>query len=125
MGSTINNLKWLCISGLSDEYPIWSTRFQAFSQTKDLFETLTGDDVPPNPPGGLPDGASDEQRAAHDAATGAYMKAVTDIKRPNNTLWCYFAWVLDSTGLMLITKFSKFSGTSEILRFRNASSIRK
>ena len=47
MQSASNNLKWLCFSGLSDEYPVWSTRFQAFSQTKVLFETLTGDDIPP------------------------------------------------------------------------------
>ena len=93
---------WLCFSGLSDEYPVWSTRFQAFSQTNGLFETLTGDDVPPNPPGRLPDGASDEQRAAHDAATEAYMTAVIDIQKRNKTLWCYLAMVLDSTSPMLI-----------------------
>ena len=102
MESTSNILKWLCFSGLSDEYPVWSTRFQAFSQTKGLFETLTGDDVPPNPPGRLTDPASDEIRAAHDAAIEADMKAVIDIQKRNNTLWCYFAMVLDSTILMLI-----------------------
>ena len=95
-------MKWLCFSGLSDGYPIWSTRFQAFFQTKGRFETLTGDDVPPNPPLPLPDGASDEQRVAHDAATEAYMKAVIDIQKRHNTLWCYLAMVLDSTSLMLI-----------------------
>ena len=61
-----------------------------------------GDDVPPNLPRRLPDGASDEQRAAHGAATEAYMKAVIDIQKRNNTLWCYLAMVLDSTSLMLI-----------------------
>ena len=85
MESTSNNLKWLCFSGLSDEYPIWSTRFQALSQAKGLFETLTGDDVPPNLPRNLPDGAPDEQRAAHDAATEACMKAVTDMQKRNST----------------------------------------
>ena len=79
MESTSKDLKWFCFFGLSDEYPVWSTRFQAFSQTESFFETLTGDDVPPNPPRRLPDGASDEQRAAHDAATEAYMKTVIDI----------------------------------------------
>ena len=63
---------------------------------------MTGDDVPPNPPGRLPDGASDEQRAAHDAATEAYMKAVIDKQKRNNTFWCYLAMVLDSTILILI-----------------------
>ena len=63
---------------------------------------MTGDDIPTNPPGLLPDGASDEQRAAHDAATEAYMRAVNDIQKRNNTLWCYLAMVLDSTSLILI-----------------------
>ena len=76
MESRIENLKWLCFSGLSEEYPIENTKFQAFSQTKGLFELLTVDDVPPIPPGRLPDGASDEQRAAHKSATEAFIKAV-------------------------------------------------
>ena len=87
---------------MSDEYSIWSTRFPTFSQTKRPSETLTGDHVPPNLPGRLPDGAVDEQRAAHDAATEANVKAVTDKQKRNNTLRCYLAMVLDSTSLMLI-----------------------
>ena len=102
MEGSNNNLKWLCFSGLTDDYPIWSTRFQAFAQTKRLFETMTGDDVPPNPPGRLADNASDEQRAAYDAATEAYRRAVDDIEKRKNTLWCYLAMVLDTTSLMLI-----------------------
>ena len=39
---------------------------------------------------------------AYDAATEAYMKAVIDIQKRDNTLWCYLAVVLDSTSLMLI-----------------------
>ena len=88
MESRSNNLKWFCFSGLSDKYPIWSTRFQFFSQTKGLFEKLTGDDVPTNPPGRLPDGALDEQRAAHDASTEAYMKAVADIQKQSVMTHC-------------------------------------
>ena len=63
---------------------------------------MTGDDVPPNPPGRLPDGTSDEQRAAHDAAAEAYMTAVIDIQNRNTILWCYLAMVLHSTSLMVI-----------------------
>ena len=63
---------------------------------------MTGDDVPPNAPGRLLDGASDEQRTAYDAATEAYTKTVTNIQKRNTTLWCYLAMVLDSTSLMLI-----------------------
>ena len=69
---------------------------------KGFLGKLTGDDVLPNAPERLPDGASDEQRAAHDAATEAYLKAVKGIQKRNNTPWCYFAMVLDSTSLMLI-----------------------
>ena len=102
MESTKIKFQWLCFGGLSDEYPIWSTRFQAFSHIKGLFETLTVYNVPPDPSGRLLDGASDEQRAAHDAAAKAYMKTVTDIQKRNNTVWCYHAMVFDSTNLMLI-----------------------
>ena len=100
MKSISNNLKWLCFSGLSDENPIGSTRFLAFSQSKGILETFTGDYLPSNPPESLSDGASDE-RVAHDAATEAYMKAFADMEKHNNTLWCYLAMVLDSTSLRL------------------------
>ena len=102
MESTTNELKWLCFSGLPDEYPIWNTSFQAFIPTKSLFEALTGDYVPPNAPGRWPDGETDEQRAAPDAATEAYKKTVADKQKRNDALWCHFAMVMVSTSLMLI-----------------------
>ena len=105
MEITRKNLNWLCFSGLSDAYPIWRMRFQAFCQTKGLFETMTADDVLPNSPRRLPDGASDEQSAADDAATEAYMNSVADIEKRNNTLWCYFAMVLNSTSLIIIRHY--------------------
>ena len=97
-----NNLKWLCFSGIPDDYPIWITRFQAFAQTKGLFETLTGDDRPPSPPVRPGDNPTNEERASHDAAEEAYRRALDDIEKRKNTLWCYLAMVLDSTSLMLI-----------------------
>ena len=96
-----NNLKWLC-SGLRDDCPVSSTRFQAFAQTKRLFDTLTGDDRPRNPKGRLGDQLTDKERAAHDGVEAAYRKALDDIEKRKNTLWCYRAIVLDSTSLMLI-----------------------
>ena len=102
MESNSNNLKWLCFSGLADVYPIWSTRFKAFAQTKGLFDTLTGDDVPPDPPRRLADDATDEARVSNDAAEAAYRRALDDIEKRKNTLWCYLAMVLDTTSLMLI-----------------------
>ena len=92
-----NNLKWLCFSGIPDDYPIWITRFQAFAQTKGLFETLTGDERPPHPPVRLGDNPTNEERAAHDAAEEAYRRALDDIEKRKNTLWCYLGWYLIQT----------------------------
>ena len=97
-----NNLKWLCFLGMTDDYPIWSTRFQAFSQTKGLFETLTGDEPAPNRPTRLGNDPTNEQRAAHEAAEAEYTRALENIEKRKNTLWCYLAMVLDTTSLMLI-----------------------
>ena len=102
MEGSSNNLKWLCFSGLTEDYPIWCTRFQAFAKTKGLFDTLTGDDRPPAQPARLGNDASDESRAAHDAAQEAHRRAVDDIEKRKNTLRCYLAMVLGSTSLMLI-----------------------
>ena len=53
--------------GLPDNYPIQSTRFLAFAQTKGLFDALTGDDRPANTPKRLSNQPTDEERAAHNA----------------------------------------------------------
>ena len=102
MESSSNNLKWLCFSGHTEDYPTWSTRFIAFVQTTGLFETLTGDDLPPRGPARLGDNPTNEERAAHDAALEEQRTAVANIEKRKNTLWCYIAMVLDSTSLMLI-----------------------
>ena len=102
MEGSSNNLKWLCFWGLTEDYPIWCTRFQAFAQTKGLFDTITGDDRPPAYLARLGNDATDESRAVHDDAQEAHRRAVDDIEKRKNTLWCYLAMVLDSTSLMLI-----------------------
>ena len=102
MESNCKNLRWLCLSGLSKEHPVWSTRFQAFAQNKGLFDMITGDDLPPNPPGRLGNDPSNEERAAHDAAEAAYRRALDDIEKRENTFWCCLAMVLDSLSLILI-----------------------
>ena len=102
MESSSDNVKWLCFSGLTEDYPIWCTRFQAFAQIKGLFDTVTGDDRPPAQPSRLGNDATDEARAAHDAAQEAHRRAVDDIEKGKDILWCYLAMVLDSTSLMLI-----------------------
>ena len=97
-----NNLKWLCFSVVPDDYPICSTRFQAFPQTKGFLDIFSGDDRPPYPPGRLGYQPTDEERAAHASAEAAGRKALDDIEKRRNTLWCYLAMVLDATSLMLI-----------------------
>ena len=81
-------------SGLLKEYPIWSTGFQAFTQTKSLFDTI--------PPERLDNDPTKEESATHDAAEAAYGRALDDIEKRENTLWCCLAMVLDSTSLIVI-----------------------
>ena len=73
---------------MTDDYPIWSTRFQAFSQTKGLFETLTGDEPAPTRPTRLGNDPTNEQRAAHEAAEAEKTRALENIEKRKNTLWC-------------------------------------
>ena len=72
-------LKNLCLLGLAEQYPIGSTRFQAFAQTEGLFETITGDDRPPDPLGRLGIDATDMERAVPDAVEAAYGRALGHI----------------------------------------------
>ena len=63
---------------------------------------LTGDEQPPTPPARLGNHATDEARAAHDAAQEAHRRALDAIEKRKNTLWWYLALVLDSTSLIMI-----------------------
>ena len=81
MESNSDILEWLCFSGLAEENPIWSTRFQAFAHAKGLFERITGNDLPPNPLGWLGIDPVDAERAALDAAETAYGRAVDDLEK--------------------------------------------
>ena len=60
-----NNLKWLCFPSMTDDNPIWSTRFHTFSQTKGLIETLTEDEPAPTRPTTFGNDPTEAQRAAH------------------------------------------------------------
>ena len=86
-------LKWVCLSGLHNDYPIWSTKFEAFALNKGLFGTLT-DDFPRNPPERLSDLAQMRNRLLTTTP-------INDIERRKTTLWCYLKMELDSTNLML------------------------
>ena len=76
--------------------------FQAFSQTKSVFDTITGDNPPPKPLDGLGKDPTDVERAAHNPAQATYSRALDDIEKRKNNLWCYLAMVLGSTSLMLV-----------------------
>ena len=97
-----NNLKWLCFSGFPDYYRICSTKWQNFGQNKGIFENFSGDHPPRNPLGWLDDQPTDEERVAHDAVEAAHRRAINDIERPKNSLWCHLAKLFYSTSLMLI-----------------------
>ena len=83
-------------------YPTWSTRFQAFAETKGLLYTITGDGVPPNSFGRLGNDPTDVERVAEDAAEAAYRRALDDFEIRRNNFWCYLAMLKKSTRLMLI-----------------------
>ena len=61
---------------MTDDYPIWSTGFQASSRSENLFDTLTGDEPAPSHPKTLGNDLTDEQRAAHEAADPDYKRAL-------------------------------------------------
>ena len=68
---------------------------QAFAQTKGLFGTITGDDIPANSPGRLGNDPTNEERAAHRAAGAAYKRALDDIKKrktPCGATWLRY-WI--------------------------------
>lgn len=102
MDSSTNNLKWMCFTGQQDDYPIWSTRFRAFAQTKGLLDVLNGTEARPVRPQPLAVDATDGARVAHEANVERYERAVAEVMNSRNTLWCYLAMVLDNTSLMLI-----------------------
>ena len=94
--------KWLCLSGKQEDFATWSTRFIAYIQTKNLFETLAGTAVESVEPAALGDAPTNEQREAHRVATEEFENNKKKFRNDKNTLWCMLALTLDSTSLMLI-----------------------
>ena len=92
----------MCFSGQTEDYPIWSTRFAAFAQTKGWYETLVDSEQVPTRPAALATGSTAEQATAHQTAVDDYNKKVNEMKKRKNDLWCYLAMTLDSNSLMLI-----------------------
>ena len=95
-------LKLLSVSGKTEEFPIWSTRFTALMQTKQLYKTLMGTEEQPEEPPELEEGATNPERERHRQAVAEYEKRVSELNEKSNSVWCNLALVLDTTTLMLI-----------------------
>ena len=102
MATDSDSLNWLHFSGISEDFPTWSTRFIAFMQTKGLYKTLIGHEDIIRRPDNLPENPSNEQRATRDAQRREYTIKVEQTENRNNTVWCCLALTLDSTTLMTI-----------------------
>ena len=95
-------MKWLCFSGKQEDFATWSTRFIAYIQSKNLFETLAGTVVEPVEPAALGYAPLNEQREAQRVATEEFENNKKKFRNDKITLWCMLALTLDSTSLMLI-----------------------
>ena len=102
MDPSNNTLKWMTFSGLTEDYPSWSTRFSAFAQTKGLFERLTDTVELPDRPSLLTEDANDARTREHEAQTQARATTVQENESRKNQIWCYLAMTLDASSLMLI-----------------------
>ena len=94
--------KLLTYTGMSQDFPIWSTKFVAMMQTKGLYKSLLGTEDQPNEPAPLANGASNDQKKKHKVLKDAYEKAFADIKEKRNNLWFHLALSLDATNFLLM-----------------------
>ena len=73
-------VKLLTYTGTAQDFPIWSTRFVAMMQTKELFKSLLGTEEQPNEPALLANGASNDEKKNQNVLKDTYEKEVADIK---------------------------------------------
>ncbi len=97
-----HTVKWLCFTGLAEDYPAWSTKFMAFMQTKGLYKSLLGKEVLPPEIDPLAEGASAEAATEREAKVQQRNQQVQEISERNNSVWCHIALALDKTSLMYI-----------------------
>jgi hypothetical protein len=95
-------IKWLVFDGKAENYPVWSTKFSAYMQTKGLYKALLGKEIEPEEITPLAEDASDEQIAAREAQVQQRNKQIEEIKERNNTVWCHIALALDNNSLLYI-----------------------
>ena len=95
-------IKWLVFNGKAENYPAWSTKFDAYMQTKGLYKALLGKEIIPEEIAPLAEDASNEQKTAWDAKVRERNKQIEEIKERNNTAWCHIALALDNNSLLYI-----------------------
>ena len=95
-------IKWLVFDGKAENYPVWSTKFSAYMQTKGLYKALLRKESEPEEIAPLAEDASDEQIAAREAQVQQRNKQIEEIKERNNTVWCHIALALDNNSLLYI-----------------------
>ena len=79
-------MKWLCFSGLVEDYPAWSTKFTALMQTKGLYKALLGNEVIPDPSAPIDETATAAQRTEWEAKVKERNEQVQDINERGNTV---------------------------------------
>ena len=72
-------MKWLCFSGLVEDYPALSTKLSALMQTKELCKALLGKEVIPDTIAPIDETATDAQRTEREAKVKEQDKQVRDI----------------------------------------------
>ena len=76
-------VKLLTYTGKAQDFPIWSTRFVAMMQTKELYKSLLGTEEQPNEPAPLANGATNDEKKNHNLLKDAYEK---ETSRRNGTM---------------------------------------
>ena len=101
-------MNWPTISGKQEWFATWNTRFAAYAQTKETFESLTGtalepmELIEPYEPEALGDTLANEQREVHRVATESNCINGEQFQEKKNSAWCMLALTLEPTKLMVI-----------------------
>ncbi|XP_063727131.1 uncharacterized protein LOC134854706 [Symsagittifera roscoffensis] len=96
------DLKLAALSGKSENFPAWSTKFVALIHTRGLFRTLMGTDDLPEAEPTLPESPNADQQAAYDTKMQERAVLIQQRKNNRNTVWSHLALPLNNTTLMYI-----------------------
>ena len=96
-------IKWLVFDEKAENYPAWSTKFTAYTQTietKGLYKALLGKEIVPEEIAPIGKDASNEQKADWEAKVQVRSKQIGEINNRSNTVWCHIALALDNNSLL-------------------------